>query len=463
MALVKGDKKIIRGWVFYDWANSVYNLVISSAVFPIFYESATKNAYIERSGLSTTSEIKPEEVTSIFFGWEVSSSVLYTFVLSASFLVVSLLSPILSGVADYSGRKKFFLKLFCYIGALSCAGLFFFDADHIGWSMIPFFFASIGFWSSFVFYNSFLPEIAEPKDHDRISARGYSMGYFGSMVLLIICLIWMMVLKQPAEYCFIFVGLWWVGFSQITYAVLPDNVYDKKVEKGILWKGFRELRTVFTEFRKSKLLKRYISSFFFFNTGVQTVMLMATLYASRLIFAIPDDVKATMTPEELSAAQGEARAGLIIAILLIQILGAVGAYLLSKLSGKVGNLKALMLVVSLWIPMCVAAYFIPQGGHTQFYLLAAGVGLVMGGVQALARSSYAKFLPETQDHASYFSFYDVTEKLGIVCGTFFFGFMEYITNDLRASILSVIFFFVVGFILLLRVPRKEVPVTAGQL
>lgn len=463
----KGNKKIINGWVFYDWANSVYNLVISSAIFPIFFEGATTWAYKVKTNphLDPNTEsgrealealsVRTEDVTSLFFGVEMSSSVLYSYVLAASFLVVSILSPILSGIADYSGKKKFFMQLFCYLGAASSCGLYFFSANHLELSMIPFFLASIGFWSSLVFYNSFLPEIAEPKDHDRISARGFSMGYIGSMILLILCLVWYMVLGNDIEYCFVFVGIWWVFFSQFTYRVLPKNVYNRKVEKGIVWKGLAELKLVFKQFKKIKELKRYIAAFFFFNTGVQTVMLMATLYASREIFKIPEALKATMTAEEISAHEAESKAGLIIAILLIQILGAVGAFLISRLSGKVGNLKALTVVVFFWIPLCVAAYFIPMGGHMQFYLLAAGVGLVMGGVQSLSRSTYAKLLPETQDHASYFSFYDVTEKIGIVLGTFFFGFMEYMMDDIRASILSVMFFFVIGLLLLFRVPKSD--------
>jgi len=452
----KGNKKIIRGWTFYDWANSVYNLVISSAIFPIFFEKATTNAYKVREGIDLGESVRSEAVTSLFFGMEITSSVLYSYVLSLSFLIVSILSPILSGIADYSGRKKFFLKVFCYIGGISCCGLFFFDANHMETSMIPFFFASIGFWGSLVFYNSFLPEIAEPKDHDRISARGFSMGYLGSMILLILCLVWTMVLKQPAKYCFVFVGIWWIGFSQITYRVLPSNVYKRKKEKGIIWKGFNELKLVFVEFKKTKRLKRFITSFFFFNTGVQTVMLMATLYASREIFKIPEEIRETLSPDEIAAKELEGTAGLIIAILLIQILGAVGAFLISRLSSKIGNLRALLIVVAFWIPLCVFAYFIPQGGHLQFYLLASGVGVVMGGVQSLARSTYSKFLPETKDHASYFSFYDVTEKIGIVLGTFFFGFMELVMDDIRGSILSITFFFVAGLIMLIRVPKKEV-------
>lgn len=441
----KGNRKIIRGWVFYDWANSVYNLVISSAIFPIFYDNLTTKAYMQRVyGDGSLPLPKGENPTVIFFGQELSNSVVMSFVLSASFLLVSFLSPLLSGIADYTGSKKRFLQFFCYLGAISCMTLYFFDTDRIELSMLSLFFANVGFWNSLVFYNAYLPEIAEPKDHDKISARGFSMGYFGSMLLLVICLgIIMGVGKQYTSLSFFLVGLWWIGFSQITYRVLPLNVYNKKPEKGALWRGFKELKLVFKEFRQTIRLKRYLYAFFFFNTGVQTVMLMATIFAKK-------EITWPINPETGNPDDS----GLIIAILLIQILGALGAFIMSRLSGKIGNIKTLMVSIVIWIGVCLAAFFLV---HTplDFYLLAATVGLVMGGVQAIARSTYSKFLPETTDHASYFSFYDVTEKIGIVLGTLFFGLMELYFDSIRYSVIAVAFFFIIGIIALLFVPKKE--------
>lgn len=434
----KGNKKIIRGWVMYDWANSVYNLVISSAIFPIFYTNITKKLYVE--SLESTGKVYEEGMPVLvdFFGFHVESQVLISYILSASFLVVSFLSPLLSGVADFIGNKKRFMQFFCYLGAFSTMTLSYFE-NSVELGLIAVFLASIGFWNSLVFYNAYLPEIAEPKDHDKISARGFSMGYFGSMLLLVISLgIIMGIGAEYTKYCFILVGIWWIGFSQITYRVLPNNVYNKKREPGYIWKGFRELRLVFKEFRKTKRLKRYLGSFFFFNTGVQTVMLMAVYFAK----------------EEIDWGEGGGDTGLIVSILLIQILGAVGAFIMSRVSGKIGNLRTLMITVAFWIVLCIVAYVITT--PVEFYLLACGVGLVMGGVQAISRSTYSKFLPETEDHASYFSFYDVTEKVGIVLGTFFYGLMFALTGDLRMSVLSIAFFFSLGFILLLFVPKNEV-------
>ncbi len=435
----KGDKKIIRGWVMYDWANSVYNLVISSAIFPIFYDTQSKIVYAEKNNIADWEKI-PEgtKITIDFFGQQLSNSVIYSFVLSASFLVVAFLSPLLSGIADYTGSKKRFLQFFCYLGSFASMSIYFFDANFVEISMISIFIASIGFWNSLVFYNAFLPEIANPIDQDKISARGFSMGYLGSMILLVFCLFWIQVLGNDARWCFVFVGVWWIGFSQFTYRVLPTNVHNKKPEPGYLWRGFHELKLVFKEFKQTKRLKRYLYAFFFFNTGVQTVMLMATIFANK----------------EIQWPEGADTSGLIIAILLIQILGAFGAFIMSRLSYKIGNIYTLMVSVSLWIGLCIFAFFIKT--PNEFYTMAAGVGLVMGGVQTIARSTYSKFLPPTTDSASYFSFYDVTEKIGIVFGTFFFGFMEYITESMRASVMSVTAFFVIGFILLFFIPKKEI-------
>ncbi len=435
--IVKGDKKIIRGWVTYDWANSVYNLVVSSAIFPIFYEASTRAVYA-KSINSSPDEVDPGKVTVDFFGYQVSPSVIYSLVLSLGFLCVSFLSPLLSGIADYTGSKKKFMKFFCYLGSLSCASLYFFDPNQIELGMLSIFFGTIGFWNSLVFYNAFLPEIAEPQDHDRVSANGFIAGYIGATLLLVICLALIMGIDNSyTKVSFLLVAVWWIGFAQITYRVLPNNVYGKKPEKDYIWKGFRELKKVFLEFRQTVRLKRFLVSFFFFNTGVQTVMLMATVFASK----------------EIEWPENSNKSGLIIAILLIQLVGALGAKITSVIARKTGNINALIGSVSIWIIICGFAFFIRT--PNEFYTLAAFVGLVMGGVQAIARSTYSKYLPETTDHASYFSFYDVAEKIGMVIGTAFFALMEFLFDDIRFSIISVAMFFVFGLIFLFFVPKEE--------
>jgi UMF1 family MFS transporter len=419
--LKKGDKKIITAWSFYDWANSVYPLVITSAIFPIFYENITK----QDLGGSVQ-----------MFGRTFTSSEIYSYAISLSFLVISFVSPALSGIADYSGKKKRFMQFFCYLGALSCASLYFFDTGNMALSLSIIVFTSIGFNGSLVFYNAFLPEIAEPKDQDKVSAKGFAMGYIGSSILLIINLIMLKVFNINVRWCFVTVGIWWIAFAQISFFVLPNNVFNHKPTGNLIFKGFRELLHVFKEIRTLPRLKRFLSSFFIYSMGVQTIMIMAVLFAK-------DEIK------------GLEDFDLIVSILLIQFVGVAGAYLFSKLSSMFGNLKAISISLFIWILICIGTYFFvftPTG----FYITAASVGLVMGGIQSLSRSTYSKLLPdETEDHASYFSFLDVSEKIGIVIGIFLFGYIEGITGSMRSSILVLTAYFIVGFILLLTVPKSN--------
>jgi UMF1 family MFS transporter len=440
------NRKVIKGWIMYDWANSVYNLVISSAIFPIFYDTVTSN-YYKTNTLHLAKDAKLPANTEVlvnYFGFNISNSVALSFTLCFSFLVVSFLSPMLSGIADYVGNKKRFMQFFCYLGSLSCMGLFFFNdlliSGHLEIGMAILCLASIGFWNSLVFYNAYLPEIAHRRHHDKISAKGFTMGYIGSMTLLICCLVAIKVFHVPAKFCFLAVGVWWIIFAQYTFRILPNNIHERKPEKGVLMKGLKELAGVWKEFKHQVVLKRYLFAYFFFNTGVQTVMLMATIFARK-------EINWPIDPATGEPSSG----GLITAILLIQILGAVGAMGMSKISSKIGNIVTLRISLVIWISICAIAYFITT--PVQFYILACMVGLVMGGVQAIARSTYSKLLPISEDNASYFSFYDATEKIGIVIGTFFFGFMELLVG-MRGSVLSIGIFFIIGFLLLFLVKNK---------
>jgi UMF1 family MFS transporter len=424
----KGNKKIIRAWTFYDWANSVYPLVITTAIFPTFYQAVT----------TTTLPDGTETQLVTFFGFTFSNSELYSYVFSASFLVVTFLSPILSGIADYWGNKRFFLKVFCYLGALSCGSLYFFDVDRLELSMFSVFMASIGFWGSLVFYNAYLPEIAKPEDHDKISARGFSLGYFGSSLLLISLLIGIMVFEMPAKYCFPIVMVWWIGFAQYTLTVLPKYAYHKNKVTNVVTRGLNEIKKVWLEIQDQKLIKRYLAAFFVYSMGVQTVLLVAVIFAAKEI-DWGDDSKS--------------KSGLIISVLIIQFIAILGATVFSRLSKYFGNIRVLKSAVVIWAMVCIWAYYITT--PTDFYITAAIVGFVMGGIQALSRSTYSKILPETEDHASYFSFYDILEKLGIVIGTFSYGLIETLTGDLRNSVLILISFFVVGLLLLYFVPRHQ--------
>ena len=430
--LQKGDKKLLNAWAFYDWANSVYSLVIASAVFPLFYGALFRSAGIE--------EIE-------VFGMLLRKSPLIFYTTAIAFTIVAIISPILSGIADYIGNKKFFLKLFCYIGALSTIGLYWFNLEHIYLGLLMYLLALVGFWGSLVFYNSYLPDIAFPEQQDAISAKGFSMGYIGSVLLLILCLVMILGHKlfgfedegMPTRLSFVLTGIWWIGFSQYTYRHLPKgNSQQGKLTKDVVLQGFKELRGIWVSLQDQLRLKRYLTAFFVYSMAVQTVMLAAAYFGE----------------QELEwGSDSERTSGLIISILLIQLVAVLGAILTSKLSAKIGNIKALVYINIVWIVICAWAYFVYT--PVQFYITAAFVGLVMGGIQSLSRSTYAKFLPETDDTTSYFSFYDVAEKIGIIIGMFLYGLIEEITGSMRFSIVFLILFFAVGVFLLLKVPKER--------
>lgn len=427
-AIKKGDRKVVNGWVTYDWANSVYQLTIASAIFPVYYNSVTRS-----DGNFVVS----------FFGAPIVNTVLYSWSIAAAYLIVALFSPLLSSMADYTGRRKGFMRAFTIIGAVSCGALFFFNKNTIELGVIAFTLGTIGYGGSIVFYNSFLPVIAEPKDQDRISARGYSMGYLGGVVLLLINLI--MIIKPewfgiahdsslPARLSFVTVFLWWIGFSQITFSRLPKYTFRKRMHRAkVLTNGYRELRIVFQQVRKSFKLSIYLIGFFFMMMGLLTTMFMAATFGEKEV-RVPADM-------------------LILTILVIQLVGMFGAWLFSRISAKIGNLKALMISVVTWILICIYAYTIKD--TTGFMIAAFFIGIVMGGSQSLARSTYSKMLPETTDHTSFFSFYDVMEKLATVAGTFSFGIIEAFTGSMRFSVLAIASFFILSLIFMLMLLRRE--------
>ena len=416
------SKKIIAGWAMYDWANSVYNLVITTTFFPAYYAAVTSLKNF------------PDGI--VFLGRHFVNTELKDYVLATGFLVIALLSPILSSVADYKGNKKSFMRFFCYLGAASCSLLFFFDQSNILLGLLCFMFAGIGFYGSQVFYNSYLPEIAAEEDRDRISARGFSMGYLGSVIMQLIGFGLVMGMDDKTmaiKITFLLVGIWWISFAQITFNALPTSTKsERKSKKHVLVNGFHELKIVWEQMVHLPILKRFLTAFFFYSMGVQTVMLVA----------IDFGIKELKLPDQQ----------LIITAVIIQIVAIIGALGMSKLSSRFGNFNILIFTVLLWIGVCIAGYFITT--ETHFYIIASVVGLVMGGIQSLSRSTYSKLMPETKDTASFFSFYDVTEKLAIVIGLFTFGFIEGISS-IRNSILSLVIFFVIGFVMLLSTVMKE--------
>ena len=423
--LKKGDKKLTHSWAFYDWANSVYSLVISTAVFPIYYETVTHT----ESGLVT------------FLGMQFNNTSLYTYALSFSFLIVAFISPLLSGIADYVGNKKSYMQFFCYLGSLSVMSLFFFEGVETLWIGILFsVLASIGFWGSLVFYNAYLPEVAYSDQQDHVSALGFIYGYIGSVILLIFNLT--MVMKpewygitesgMAPRISFLTVGIWWMGFAQVTFSRLPSNIQKQRSKSDYVFKGFLELKKVLLDLKDQPVMLNFLTSFFLYSVGVQSIILLATIYGKSEI--------------------GLSTGSLILTIIVIQLVGIAGAYLFSMLSKKIGNISTLKITIIIWALASLSAYYLDKNDpnvQIKFYVISGFIGMVLGAIQTLSRSTYSKLLPEnTEDPTTYFSFFDVTEKVAIVWGTFIFGLAISITESMRTSILLLCIFFAASFVVL---------------
>ena len=427
---MKNNPKILTAWTMYDWANSVHSLTITSAIFPIYFPIAAV--------------MMPSKSTKLdFLGWQVENTVIYSYAVSLGFLLLAFSVPLVSAISDYTGKKKVFMKIYCYLGAVSCMSLYFFKEGNYYLGTFAFLFSIVGWGGSIVFYNSYIPEIATEDRFDSLSARGFTMGYLGSVVLLIQNLT--MVLKpewyggitggEASRISFLTVGIWWLVFAQIPFAILPETQKTQKKTGNWIFNGFKELKKVFGNLQKLEITKRFLLSFFFYNMGAQTVMYLGALFGGQEL----------KLPSE----------SLIITILLIQLVAIPGAYLFSRLSEKVGNTRSLSYIVLIWIIICIAGYYVYT--KNEFYILATGIGFVMGGIQSLSRSTYAKMLPENStETASYFSFYDVCDRLSTVLGTFMFGLVNQISGSMRISLLFLTVIFAIGFILLLRIPSKKI-------
>ncbi|HET9746189.1 MAG TPA: MFS transporter, partial [Chitinophagaceae bacterium] len=367
------SKKVVNGWAMYDWASSSYNLVITSTIFPTYFESIA----VDDANVSKT--------TVTFLGRHFENTALYNYAIALSMFIVAVMSPLLSSIADYKGNKKKFLVFYFTLGSVACCLLYFFQRDTLWLGVTGIIIACIGFWGAQVFYNSFLPDIASVEDRDRVSAKGFVYGYIGSVLLQLVCFVFVLVPDKfgiteakGAQISFLLVGVWWWVFGTYSVSRLPDPIPAGGGDQhDILTKGYKELNKVWNQVSHMPRLKRFLASFFFYNMGVQTVMLVATLYGK----------------SEL----GLQTENLIIAILLIQLIAIPGAYVISRVSSKIGNIPTLMILVVMWIIVCICAFFIPEGGIYEFYALGAFVGFIMGGIQSLSRSTYAKLMPETKD------------------------------------------------------------------
>ncbi len=418
------DKKVIRAWAFFDWANSAYSLVISTAIFPIYYIA-----------------MSPENIN--ILGREFSNSSVYSFSISFAYIFIAIIAPILGGIADFGNKRLYFLRIFTTIGAISCVCLYFFDGTPMVWlGTVAFIISTIGFAGSLIFYDSFLPTIASESNYDKVSAIGYAFGYVGSVILLLFILLmsqkpelfgFAVDSSLPYRLGFVLVGVWWFGFAQFSFRRLPQDTSGKMV-KGIVSKGYKEIKQVLGELSEQKNLVLYLIAFFFYSAGVQTIIYLATVFAEK----------------ELNFESSE----LILTVLLLQIVAIAGAYLFSKVSKNKGSKNALITMIWIWIAICICAYFT----HTKvvFFGVAFFVGLVLGGIQSTSRAGYSKLLKKGEDDlSSYFSFYDVLFYLSVVFGTFAFGFIDTLTNNLRYSVLILASFFIIALCVLTKVKFEK--------
>ena len=410
----------------YDWANSVYALVIASAIFPAYYNEVTR--------------AEGHHIVEVL-GHEVQNTAIYSICLGLSFGIVALLTPLLSSIADYTGRHRLFMQTFCYLGGGACMALFWFDGQHVGWGLACLMLATIGYAGSLVYYNAYLPTIASQDRQDLVSARGYALGYIGASTLLLINLA--LILNQEAlgvsdgtllpRLSFLMTGIWWVGFAQYTFRKLPPGTHTQQDRVFSLWRGYRELQKVWEDVRQSPVLKTYLFSFFWYILGVQTVMFMAASFGEKEVgLKLPQ---------------------LITIVLILEYIGIGGAYLFANISHRIGNIRALLYAVVIWISICIGAYFIRSA--IDFYIAAFFIGIVMGGIQALSRSTYAKMMPNDRHNAGYFGFYDVCEKVAIMCGLVMFGYLDNLTGSMRNSIIALAICFFIGAIGLVYTRRLE--------
>lgn len=416
-------------WAFYDWANSAYALVINSTIFPIYFASITKGQDLHIMGM----DLEPKAV----FGYS----------LTLSFLILVLISPVLSAMADSRGNKLSFLKFFCLLGSLSCMSLFFFtDMSRIGVCLTLNISASIGFYGSLVFYNAYLPQIASKEKQDRLSALGFSLGYLGSMLMLIISLILISVIASPdnqgwyTRLCFLLTGIWWLGWAQISFAFLPKNT-SPKIESpsmlSLMGSSFNGLKSTARELFRTHRLDTFLGAFFFYSVGMQTIFLMATF--------IGDEI-------------GLGSTQLIGTILCLQLVAIIGAQIMARISARKGNEFVLIVSVFFWIVACVAIFFLDkQNPNVQyyFYAIAGLVGLVMGSLQSMSRSTYSKLLPQTDNPTTFFSFYDVLEKAAIVVGTLSYSLLIEKTGQVKPSALLMAGFFAVNLFFLFKLKKSS--------
>lgn len=407
-------KKTIYAWVLYDWANSAFAAVVLAAILPIFYKDV---AGINLSGNLATS----------YWGYTQT----------AAMLIIAVISPVLGAAADYSDAKKIFLKFFVFLGIIGTSLLFFVNKGDYLAASIFFIIANIGFSGGNVFYDAFLTDISDSKSIDYISSLGYAAGYLGGGIVLAFSLLIITKaelfkinsVNSAAKISFLAVSIWWLIFSLPAFKYLPDS--KKQIQKLSLAKyskiAFSRLKSTVINIRKYRELWKFLLAFWLYNDGIGTIIRMAAIYGREIDIG---------------------RSDLIGALLLTQFIGIPFALLFAKIADKITAKKGIYLALLIYLGITIYGYFIDSA--FDFWILAAAVGTVQGGAQALSRSLYGAMVPEAKS-AEFFGFFGVSSKFAAIIGPAVFAYTAQLTGSSRNGIIAIAAFFILGIILLSRV------------
>ncbi|WP_031057767.1 MFS transporter [Streptomyces sp. NRRL WC-3774] len=424
-----------RGWYFYDWACSVYSTSVLTVFLGPYLTSVAKNAadadgYVHPLGI-------PVRAGS-FFAYSVSLSV----------IVAVLVMPLVGAAADRSGRKKPLLAAAAYTGAAATTGMFFLGGERYLLGGVLLVVANAAQSVGTMLYNSYLPQIAPPQERDAVSSRGWAFGYAAGALVLVANLVLYMGhdsfgLSESAavRICLASAGLWWGAFTLIPLRRLRDRRSSSPAAEESTAPGFRQLAATVRDMRRHPLTLAFLLAYLIYNDGIQTVISQASVYGS----------------EELGLGQST----LIAAVLLVQVLAVAGALALGRLARTYGAKRTILGSLVAWAVILGAGYFLPAGAPGWFFVLASGIGLVLGGSQALSRSLFSHLVPPGKE-AEYFSAYEMSDRGMSWLGPLLFGITYQVTGSYRDAIISLVAFFVIGFALLARVPVRRAIGDAGN-
>lgn len=443
----RSDRRERVGWYFYDFANSAFPTTVVTVFLGPYLGSVARTA----AGCTTDADIDagcPGRTVPLLW-FDVRPGSFFSFAVSASIIFTVVALPLVGAIADRTAHKKRLLGTFAYLGSACVLGILFVTGDRYLLGGVLLLVATICFAAAFVVYNSFLPQIAGPDERDAVSSRGWAIGYLGGGTLLLFNVAAVLLgdrlgwdTADVARYCIASAALWWAGFTTIPLLRLRDRPpLEPPVGRAILGEGFRQLGRTVRGMRAYPLTVFFLIAFLIFNDGIQTVINLSAVYGT-------DELK---LPQSV----------LVPTILLVQFLAFAGALLLGALARRIGAWKTVLLSLVLWTVIVVVAYFLPERQAVPFIVLGCGIGLVLGGSQALARSLFSQLIPAGKE-AEYFGFYEISDRGTSWLGPLLFGLAYEATGSYRVAIVSLVVFFAIGFLALLLVPIRRAIEAAGN-